>query len=138
MSSILLGPPLGGALYTKFGFHGPFILTIIVIAGDLLLRLFIIERKQALRYGVDPAAPSSPPPRPELASPDSVAVPQEILHTHSGEKRGDVQEVNAPTTTAKTKQLSLIGVFKILIKSPRALTVIFNTLIYGYVQLPLA
>lgn len=53
----LLGPPVAGALYDKFGFHGPFIFGIIVTAVDLIGRFLIIERKHAIQWGVDPAAP---------------------------------------------------------------------------------
>lgn len=42
---ILLGPPVGGALYERFGFRGPFILGIIFAFVDLVGRLFIIEVK---------------------------------------------------------------------------------------------
>lgn len=50
----LVAPPVGGALYARFGFRAPFIFGIIVAAFDLLGRAFIIERKDALRWGHDP------------------------------------------------------------------------------------
>jgi hypothetical protein len=50
----LLGPPLGGTLYGRFGFRGPFIFGIAVTAADLVGRLLIIERKNALKWGYDP------------------------------------------------------------------------------------
>ncbi|KAJ7275547.1 major facilitator superfamily domain-containing protein [Mycena haematopus] len=52
----LAGPPIGGALYSRFGYRGPFICGIIVTVFDLIGRLLIIERKDALRWNIDPAA----------------------------------------------------------------------------------
>ncbi|KAL1732632.1 major facilitator superfamily domain-containing protein [Schizophyllum commune] len=52
----IVGPPVGGALYERFGFRGPFIFGIGCSVADLVGRLVIIERKDALRWGVDPAA----------------------------------------------------------------------------------
>ncbi|KAF9020372.1 MFS general substrate transporter [Hymenopellis radicata] len=41
----LMGPPIGGALYSRFGFRGPFILGTIFAFIDLIGRVLIIERK---------------------------------------------------------------------------------------------
>lgn len=65
----LVGPPVAGALYDRFGFHGPFIFGIIVTAVDLIGRFLIIERKHAIRWGIDPAAPV-----PRRADPEGDAV----------------------------------------------------------------
>lgn len=54
--SVLAGPPLGGLLYKPFGIRGPVILGIGVTVVDLVGRLLIIERKDALKWGFDPAA----------------------------------------------------------------------------------
>ena len=43
-------------MYERFGFRGPFIFGIGCSVADLVGRLVIIERKDALRWGVDPAA----------------------------------------------------------------------------------
>jgi DHA1 family solute carrier family 18 vesicular amine transporter 1/2 len=53
---LLLGAPVGGALYGAFGFRAPFIFGIIITFLDLIGRLLIIERKDALKYGWDPTA----------------------------------------------------------------------------------
>ncbi|KAL4265134.1 Major Facilitator Superfamily Vesicular Transporter [Pleurotus pulmonarius] len=42
---IILGPPLGGLLYDRFGFRGPFVLGIAVAFFDLICRLLIVEPK---------------------------------------------------------------------------------------------
>lgn len=52
-ASFLVGPPVGGALYTAFGYRGPFIFGIIVTFIDFIGRLVIIERKDAMLYGQD-------------------------------------------------------------------------------------
>lgn len=52
---MLAAPPISGVLYERFGFRAPFIFGIIVTAVDLVLRLLVIERKDALKWGHDPA-----------------------------------------------------------------------------------
>lgn len=51
-----LGPTIGGALYNSLGFHAPFIAGLILLAFDLMLRFLVIERKDAVKWGFDPAA----------------------------------------------------------------------------------
>lgn len=52
----LVAPPVAGALYKRFGFRAPFIFGTIVTGFDLLARLLLIERHEAMRWGVDPMA----------------------------------------------------------------------------------
>ncbi|TRM62992.1 major facilitator superfamily domain-containing protein [Schizophyllum amplum] len=74
----IIGPPVGGALYTRFGFRGPFIFGIGVCVADLIGRLVIVERKDALRWGIDPAA-----------EPDAVEAPDaEARGEGTGSKTG--------------------------------------------------
>ncbi|KAF8592002.1 MFS general substrate transporter [Ramaria rubella] len=56
-AGVVLAPPIGGALYQRLGFNAPFIFSIGIVLFDLMGRLLVIERKDALRWGVDPAAP---------------------------------------------------------------------------------
>lgn len=49
-STHVVGPPVGGTLYDRFGWRAPFIFSIILVAIDLLMRLFIIEKHVALRW----------------------------------------------------------------------------------------
>lgn len=53
---LLVGLPLGGALYGRWGYHAPFYFGIIVTFIDLISRLLVIERKDAIRWGLDPAS----------------------------------------------------------------------------------
>ena len=43
-------------MYNVFGFRGPFVFAIIVTMVDFVGRLLIIERKDALSWGIDPSA----------------------------------------------------------------------------------
>ncbi|GAA5937151.1 MFS transporter [Sporobolomyces koalae] len=45
-----LGPSVGGTLYERFGWRAPFVFSIILIAVDLLMRLLIIEKHEALKW----------------------------------------------------------------------------------------
>ncbi|KAJ8594895.1 MFS general substrate transporter [Rhizopogon salebrosus TDB-379] len=55
---LLVGSPAGGALYTRFGFRAPFVFGEICTLVDLVLRLLVIERDVALRWGYDPSGPN--------------------------------------------------------------------------------
>lgn len=52
----LVGPPVAGALYQRWGFRAPFIFGMFITGIDLLARLLLIERHEAMRWGVDPMA----------------------------------------------------------------------------------
>ena len=52
----LLGPPVAGVLYKRWGFRAPFIFGITITCIDFLARLLLIERHEAMRWGVDPMA----------------------------------------------------------------------------------
>ncbi|KAJ7102430.1 MFS general substrate transporter [Mycena belliarum] len=120
----LAGPPIGGALYGRFGFRGPFIFGIIICIIDLIGRLFIIERKEALPWGHDPAAvpsPASDSERDEEKSADAAVVPNEAAPP------------TQPTEPVPVVKLSLPGVMVRLLRSSRANAVMIITLLYGIV-----
>ncbi len=138
MNSILIGPPVGGALYNKFGFRGPFILGVIVTAVDLVGRWLIIERKDALLYGLDPGA------LPAASAEEGVDAPG--LTKERSAPAEDIQLVDEGGPNAQpnvtdnltsqpsnngTPKLSLLGIVGKLIRSPRAIACLFNTLVYG-------
>ena len=118
---------LGGVLYNRFGFRGPGICAIIVTAVDLIGRLLIIERKDAVKYGVDPAQE----PGVEVEATVELALSSEKAKK-DGSSALAVQESD-PAESHTPPILSLTGVIKKLAKSPRALTVMFCTVIYGSV-----
>ncbi|GAA5863358.1 hypothetical protein JCM3774_005264 [Rhodotorula dairenensis] len=45
-----IGPPVGGVLYERMGYRAPFVFSLILVGVDLILRLFIIEKHNALKY----------------------------------------------------------------------------------------
>ncbi|WWC92718.1 uncharacterized protein L201_007677 [Kwoniella dendrophila CBS 6074] len=47
---LTIAPPIGGALYQHVGWHAPFIFCIIVLAVDLIMRLFVIEQKDLRKW----------------------------------------------------------------------------------------
>ncbi|KAK7064675.1 major facilitator superfamily domain-containing protein [Favolaschia claudopus] len=113
----LAGPPLGGGLYARFGFRGPFICGVIISFADLVGRLLIIERKVALRWNVDPMANQVDAMAPADAeknadTPANVTLP--------------MQEAEQPMI-----KLSLLGVVTRLFKSQRAIAVVAVTFLYG-------
>ncbi len=131
-----IGPPAGGALYGKFGIRGPFIFTILVTAVDFVLRCLIIERKTAILYGVDPAAP--PPPSEDVAEEegikDETKTGESIAMTvQVGGEQQEGTQLEAQPSELRDQPLSLFGVLKVFLKSPRAIATIYNTLTYGYV-----
>ena len=55
----VIGPPVGGILYGRLGYRAPFIFAEICTILDLVGRLLIIERKDALGWRVNPDAISA-------------------------------------------------------------------------------
>lgn len=47
---MMIGPFLGGIIYTKAGYHAVFIMLLGFIAFDFILRLFMIEKKVTVRW----------------------------------------------------------------------------------------
>ncbi|GAA5989368.1 hypothetical protein JCM5350_005690 [Sporobolomyces pararoseus] len=45
-----VGPPAGGSLFEKFGWRGPFVFILVIVVIDLLMRLVIVEKHQALKW----------------------------------------------------------------------------------------
>lgn len=110
---LVLGPPIGGALYERFGFRGPFVFGIIFSVADLIGRFVIIERAESIKWGVDPLVPNPPGGDAEKGAPPA--------------------EENAE----EPKPLSFIAVMGKLIRSPRAVAAFLLTLLYGRVNLML-
>lgn len=108
--SVLVGPPVSGALYDRFGFHGPFIFGIIVTAFDFIGRLLVIERKHAIQWGIDPAAPAHRESDPETYAVEEVelktaieeqeAAPASLPALDDAHSRGDNPSVDSNITAA--------------------------------------
>ncbi|KAF8203168.1 MFS general substrate transporter [Pholiota molesta] len=152
---LVIGPAVGGALYTHFGYRGPFIFGIAATFIDLLGRLIIIERKEALFWGVDPAALNS-----QINANDVPPNSQEesMLHSEHGELKvvgeviktsdsrdnvGPAQRVlpeSGPSHSGSSEMwippkntISLLTVIATLGKSSRTLVACFLLFVYGLV-----
>lgn len=90
--SLLLGSPIGGLLYARFGFRGPFIFGIIVSLPDLVFRLLVIGERGACRPG--------------LSSSDRIPL--------------KVKELSNETVQSETK-VSFARGFRLLLRSHRTL-----------------
>ncbi|TFK57595.1 MFS general substrate transporter [Heliocybe sulcata] len=158
---ILVGPPVGGGLYNAFGYRGPFIFGIIISVIDLIGRLLIIERKDALLWGVDTAASQGkdveqPPAgsdekKEKRVETDDTQKDAQIRASQepddAGPSRADGQ-VDVPKSNtegaqetqtaaelheAGKKRISVFRVVGQLGRSPRALTAFIITIAYGLV-----
>jgi len=63
----IIAPPIGGTLYDRLGWHAPFIFSLGVVALDVLGRVLVIERKDALKWGYDPSLYPVPSASPVIA-----------------------------------------------------------------------
>ncbi|KAJ7604899.1 MFS general substrate transporter [Mycena polygramma] len=115
----LAGPPIGGALYSAFGFRGPFICGIIVSCVDLTGRLLIIERKHALRWNIDPAA--------------AIPAANEAATDEEKSAEGPTAAPPAQQSDHTVVRLSLVGVIAKMFTSSRAIVVITITFLYGII-----
>ncbi|TFK40896.1 major facilitator superfamily domain-containing protein [Crucibulum laeve] len=118
---VMVGPPVGGALYERFGYRGPIVFGLIVTVLDLLGRLFIVERKDAILWGVDPAA-------------SVVSMPEDVASTSGAQQKApESKHQDGPQHPPNSRPLSLINVVVRLCKSPRAVVAFVITLTYGLV-----
>lgn len=137
---LLIGPPVGGVLYDRFGFRGPFIFGIAVTVIDLIGRVSIIEHKNALVWGVDTTMLPVSITEVEVEQEKTItkAIAPEALHNDDSEPT-ELPSGDRPTFAdtviispeEKPKPLSLVAVIIKLSKSSRALVSILITLIYG-------
>lgn len=103
-------------------------LSIIITAVDLFARFLVVEHKDAIRYAADPSV--SPQTTPTFDAKDHEAtttILNSAVHTVNNQVTQPTEELSA----TRDMHLSLIGVLKFLLRSVRALTVMYNTLVYG-------
>ncbi|KAI0935830.1 hypothetical protein AcW1_000241 [Taiwanofungus camphoratus] len=151
---LLVGPPVSGGLYNAFGFRGPFIFGVIITMIDLVGRLLVIERKDAIPWGVDPAAV----PKADAATPEAAdsGVQSELMEVNLAREpvahqsadafsaESIAKKIDASQSPSKLPEdpcvissaeaedrLSLLAVVSKLLRSPRALSVFVGTLNYG-------
>jgi DHA1 family solute carrier family 18 vesicular amine transporter 1/2 len=129
--SVAVGPPLGGTLYTHFGFRGPFIFSLAATFLDLIGRVIIIERKHAIQWGYDPAAvPVNRGNRDSDAKRSTLPLD---TTTKSEIGKGEEVAISPPSNRPVDgeKKLSLSAVISKLSKSHRALTALIIIFTYG-------
>jgi MFS family permease len=121
----MLGAPLGGILYTKFGFRGPFIFGCLLAVFDIVGRLLVIERKDAIRWL---------PPTPILESPHNCthfgepAVEDHELASIPSVSSGSTDPTRSFILEADVEpmpRLSFVQALRNLSTSPRALSLMF-------------
>ncbi|KAG6866261.1 hypothetical protein C0991_006848 [Blastosporella zonata] len=133
----IIGPPVGGALFTHFGYRGPFIFGVIGTAFDLAARLLIIERKDALRWGMDPKEMEHNSSKEQSAGQNANVPPKESPEELHGkdlettemspaQTEGHVATSSTVDGQEKPQPVSLPMVLSRLVKSSRALMDIFT------------
>ncbi|ESK85878.1 mfs amine [Moniliophthora roreri MCA 2997] len=132
-----LGPPVGGALYKTFGFRGVCIFGVIVAFVDLVARLLVIERKEALRYGFDPhRAVSAEEPETEEPETEGASTTEQSEKKTADvvENRPEQQTESSDESKKSEPQLSLIAVVIRLLRSSRAVGTVICLFVYGIVN----
>jgi MFS family permease len=140
-SRLVVGPPVGGALYSRFGFRAPFILGEICTLVDLLGRFLIIERQEALTCAVVPAALGANGLHTDSVPHDNDIIhdntettpllhssPTDTTHEYSNETHSSFSHV-----AIASQPSSLLVVMIKLAKSPRALVALTIAFTYGWV-----
>ncbi|KAH7929365.1 MFS general substrate transporter [Leucogyrophana mollusca] len=155
---LLVGSPAGGVLYGRYGFRAPFIFGEICTIADLVARLLIIERGEALKWGVDPAAlPAQDPkeaqeaplaenlemnevvasgsqPHPSMDLDTEDICPSEIVKPDEGSRVALRENTSTEDTTFIHKPLPLLKVIRRLSQSSRALVALTMAFVYGIVN----
>ena len=150
----LVGPPVSGALYQRWGFRAPFVFGIIITGIDLLARVLLVERHEAMRWGVDPmeVGPSDKEKDTEvtsgatvleMAEKHSVTEPQTSAGEGSNSSpggEGEIREARTSDQVEKQQELNQSRVTSLphivlirVLKSPRATVCLAASLIWGLV-----
>lgn len=137
---LLVGPPVAGILDEKFGFRAPFYFGMAFSTLDLLVRLLVIERKDAIKWGIDPAADPDEVKEPSLASGSqalliserSQAVGSSYPQVPKESKKSDVSVGIASVEDTPRHSITPLGVLLELVTSARAMVCVFSTFVYGF------
>ncbi|KAM5345495.1 hypothetical protein ACJ41O_011357 [Fusarium nematophilum] len=121
---ILSAPLLGGLVYGKGGYYSVFSMCFGLLAVDIVLRLVIIEVKEAKRWldDADPAPASAPEPL-RIGEPKTEQVGQDVVYRAVGPAK---EETDASRTPIKT----LLR----LLRQPRFLAALWGTLVQAVIQ----
>ncbi|KAF8528042.1 MFS general substrate transporter [Hysterangium stoloniferum] len=130
----VLAPPIGGALYRQFGLHAPMLLCIGIASLDIVGRLVIIERKDALQWGIDPAATPASTRDTENGPKDAPVAEQK--DTCDGRSSDIAQSHDTPTrvtatSTGSSSAFTAVQVLVTVVRSRRACAALSLALIFG-------
>jgi len=132
-----MGSPIGGVLYQKSGFHAPFIFCLGMTAVDFIGRLFVIEKKDAVKWTDENIRKStidySPSLNQDLPCNRSDELADEktdnaVQHTLPTVNHLQREGSALPSDLDKTSQLQAVCM---LLRSPRATTALLTTFIFG-------
>jgi len=111
-----MGPPLGGVLFEKLGFRAPFILSIAFAVVDLIGRLLVVEKAEAVEW---------------LEKEEQPEVPPEPMQGADG--TANIPPLQTVASGGRAPQLSVIQVIIALCRNRRAVTAFIGTFCYGCV-----
>lgn len=135
---IMMAPLLGGVVYGKGGYYAVFAMCFGLLAVDIVLRLAIIEVKEARKwlpseYSADSTL-ASPAPIPEPLSSRNDAIQPHAEPPSTDPEKGSAPET--PQTEPPPKEsfrqtlLPLLG----LLRKPRLLAALWGTLVHSVIQ----
>lgn len=119
---LLIGPPIGGSLYNRFGYRAPFIFAILVAFFDMAGRLLVIERKDARKWGHNPAPMTAPTVNIELERRQTVPQQQAFDKAQMDEVADGM--TRKPQVSTKKALLSMM-------KSPRIAVATWATIVFA-------
>lgn len=137
---LLVGPPVAGTLDAKFGYRSPFYFGMAFSTFDLLVRLLVIERKDAIKWGVDPAADPDEVKERSLAN-DSRALSVHKTSQSVGSsnpfvfresKKSEIDVGVAPVDETPQHSITPLDVLFKILTSARAMVCVFSTFVYGF------
>jgi len=111
-----MGPPLGGVLFEKLGFRAPFILSIAFAVVDLIGRLLVIEKAEAVKWLEKDKQPEVSPPSTQGVGGTTNVPPLQMVASEE-----------------RAQPLSVIQVVIALCKNRKAITAFIQTFCCGCV-----
>ncbi|OTA98821.1 hypothetical protein M426DRAFT_325673 [Hypoxylon sp. CI-4A] len=141
---LLIAPVIGGAVYNAAGYYAVYYIAFGVVVMDILLRLFMIEKKVARQWiandqhsspsgpeanEVDVEAAASPisPNRTTIEDTIETTGPRNEQETGDiKEKRDEADETTDRNSIASANHTSMKRCIKVLLKSPRLLAALYG------------
>jgi MFS family permease len=121
---LILGPVLGGILYSREGYYAAFALAFALIGLDLVLRVILVEKKIAVRYALAPHVLDE-------ENPQSVKLAQLSQSPESSESAPSAS--NPPSSSLIGRKSRVPQVIRIL-KYPRLLVALFLSFVQALIM----